>query len=48
MGVMADYSDKPGYSFTPGAPPEVMAYFDNRGLKPSFSFNDVEPEEHAR
>lgn len=39
--------DRPGYSFTPGPPPEVAAYFNNRGLRPSFSWQDFEPEEHA-
>ena len=40
-------SDKPGYSFSNGAPPEVSSFFRNKGLLPSFSFADVEPEEHA-
>lgn len=44
---MADFSDKPGYAFKPGAPPEVSAYFRNKKLRPSFSWQDVEPEEHA-
>lgn len=44
---MTEVSDKPGYAFTPGPPPEVTAYFRNKGLRPSFSWQDVEPEEHA-
>lgn len=44
---MTDYSDKPGYAFNPAAPPEVTTFFRNKGLRPSFSWQDVEPEEHA-
>lgn len=44
---MADYADKPGYSFDRGAPPEVAAFFKNKRLRPSFDWQDVEPEEHA-
>lgn len=44
---MAEYTDKPGYSFNPGPPPEVSEYFKHKGLKPSFSWQDVEPQEHA-
>lgn len=44
---MADLSDKPGYAFDVGAPPEVRTYFNNKSLEPSFSWQDVEPEEHA-
>ena len=39
--------DRPGYSFNPGPPPEVAAYFRNRDLRPSFSWQDFEPQEHA-
>ncbi len=39
--------DRPGYSFDPGPPPDVMRYFKGKSLKPSFRFEDVEPEEHA-
>ena len=39
--------DRPGYSFDPGPPPEASAYFQNRGLRPSFSWEDFEPSEHA-
>lgn len=42
---MAD--DRPGYSFDPGPPPEASRYLRHKGLKPSFSWQDVEPEEHA-
>lgn len=42
---MAD--DRPGYSFDPGPPPEASKYLANKGLKPAFSWRDVEPEEHA-
>lgn len=44
---MADYPDRPGYSFNPGPPPEASRFLKNKGLKPSFSWLDVEPEEHA-
>ncbi len=44
---MAEPSDKPGYAFDRGAPPEVTRYFRNKRLKPSFDWRDVEPEEHA-
>lgn len=44
---MADFTDKPGYSFAPGPPPEASRFFANKGLRPSFSWQDVEPEEHA-
>ncbi len=44
---MADYPDRPGYSFDPGPPPEASRFFRNKGLRPSFSYMDVEPEEHA-
>lgn len=44
---MADFTDKPGYAFNPGPPPEVASFFRNKQLRPSFSFEDVEPEEHA-
>ncbi len=44
---MAEFTDKPGYTFNPGAPPEVASFFRNKGLRPSFDWQDVEPEEHA-
>ncbi len=44
---MADPSDKPGYSFDPGPPPEASRFLANKGMRPSFSWQDVEPEEHA-
>lgn len=44
---MPDFTDKPGYSFTPGPPPEASRFLKNKGLKPAFSWEDVEPEEHA-
>ena len=44
---MAEFSDKPGYAFNPGPPPEASAYLRNKGIRPSFSWEDVEPEEHA-
>jgi hypothetical protein len=44
---MADPIDKPAYAFKPGPPPEVAAYFNNKALLPSFSWQDVEPVEHA-
>ncbi|MEM7271056.1 MAG: phage minor head protein, partial [Pseudomonadota bacterium] len=44
---MTEFADKPGYAFDTGPPPEVMRYFQGRQITPSFSFLDVEPEEHA-
>lgn len=44
---MADYPDRPGYSFAPGLPPEASRFLRNKGIRPAFSFADVEPEEHA-
>jgi hypothetical protein len=44
---MTDASDRPGYSFDPGPPPEASRFLRNKGLRPSFSWKDVEPEEHA-
>lgn len=44
---MADHPDRPGYSFNPGPPPEASRFLKNKGWKPSFGFEDVEPEEHA-
>ncbi|EGJ20108.1 F protein [Cereibacter sphaeroides WS8N] len=41
------FPDRPGYSFDPGPPPEASRYLRNKGLRPAFSFMDVEPEEHA-
>lgn len=40
-------NDRPGYSFDPGPPPEVSRFFRNKTVRDSFSFQDVEPEEHA-
>ena len=44
---MTVHPDRPGYSFNPGPPPEASRYLKNKGFRPSFSFEDVEPEEHA-
>jgi hypothetical protein len=44
---MTEHPDRPGYSFDPGPPPEASRFFRNKGLRPSFGFEDVEPEEHA-
>ena len=43
---MAD-DDRPGYSFTPGPPPEASRFLAAKGMQPAFSWADVEPEEHA-
>lgn len=40
-------TDRPGYSFNPGPPPEASRFLKNKGLRPAFSWQDVEPEEHA-
>ncbi|TRD18386.1 phage minor head protein [Palleronia caenipelagi] len=47
MADHPDRPDRPDYSFTPGPPPEVARFFRGKGLHPSFSWQDVEPEEHA-
>lgn len=47
MPGMTDHPDRPGYSFTIGPPPEVARFFRNKGIKDSFSFEDIEAEEHA-
>ncbi|PTE20234.1 head morphogenesis protein [Cereibacter changlensis JA139] len=47
MADPAGNADRPGYSFNPGPPPEASRYLANKGLRPAFSFRDVEPEEHA-
>lgn len=39
--------DRPGYSFNPGPPPEASRFLRVKGLRPSFAWEDVEPEEHA-
>lgn len=44
---MTEHPDRPGYSFNPGPPPEAARFLRNKGLRPSFSWLDVEPEEHA-
>lgn len=44
---VADYPDRPGYSFNPGPPPEASRFLKNKGMRPAFSYMDVEPEEHA-
>lgn len=40
-------TDRPAYSFDPGPPPEASRFLANKGVVPSFSWRDVEPEEHA-
>lgn len=50
MARMADereFPDRPGYSFDPGPPPEASKFLRAKGLRPAFSWLDVEPEEHA-
>lgn len=44
---MSELTDKPGYAFNPGPPPEASRFLRNKGLTPSFSWQEVEPEEHA-
>lgn len=44
---MADFTDKPGFAFEPGPPPEAMRFLEGRSKRASFSFQDVEPQEHA-
>ncbi|MGR3501599.1 phage head morphogenesis protein [Pseudaestuariivita sp.] len=44
---MAEFRDKPGYAFGADTPPEVSNFLRNKRLTPSFSWRDVEPEEHA-
>jgi len=40
-------TDRPAYSFAPGPPPEASRYLANKDWLPAFSWQDVEPEEHA-
>ncbi|MEM8554379.1 MAG: phage minor head protein [Pseudomonadota bacterium] len=40
-------TDRPGYSFDPGPPEDASRFLRNKGMKPAFSWADVEPEEHA-
>lgn len=52
MAAVADnpdqhFTDRPGYSFSPGPPPEASAFLKGKSLRPAFSWADVEPEEHA-
>lgn len=44
---MSDPQDRPGYSFSPGPPHEASRFLRNKGLRPAFGWEDVEPEEHA-
>jgi len=44
---MSAMSDRPAYSFQPGPPPEASRYLANKDWLPAFSWEDVEPEEHA-
>lgn len=44
---MADPADKPSYAFDTGPPPEASKFLRNKSLRPSFHWQDVEPEEHA-
>jgi len=39
--------DRPVYSYQPGPPPEASQYLANKDWQPAFSWEDVEPEEHA-
>lgn len=44
---MTEFPDRPGYSFDPGPPPEASRFLRNKGMRPAFSWQDVEAEEHA-
>lgn len=44
---MPEFTDKPGFAFGDKAPPEVLGYIKNKGILSSWSWLDVEPEEHA-
>ncbi|MDJ0826965.1 MAG: phage minor head protein [Rhodobacter sp.] len=44
---MPEFEEKPGYSFAPGPPPEASRFFRSKGILPSFSWQDVESDEHA-
>ena len=44
---MPEFTDKPKYAFGPALPPEIGGYLKNKTVQPSFSWLDVEPEEHA-
>ncbi len=39
--------DRPAYSFNPGPPPEASRFLANKDWLPAFSWQDVEPQEHA-
>lgn len=39
--------DRPAYSFSPGPPPEASRFLGAKDWLPAFSWEDVEPEEHA-
>lgn len=40
-------ADRPAYSFNPGPPPEASRFLANKDWAPAFSWQDVEPQEHA-
>lgn len=44
---MPAFSAKPGFTFHQDPPPEVKAFFQNKGLQPGFSWKDVWLQEHA-
>ena len=44
---MSEFNDKPGYAFGQELPREISGYLANKTATPSFSWKDVEPEEHA-
>ncbi|MEL6477630.1 MAG: phage minor head protein [Pseudomonadota bacterium] len=44
---MNDFTDKPGYAFEDDPPPEVSDYLRAKTDRPSFDWQDIEPEEHA-
>ena len=44
---MSEPSDKQAYAFGTAPPAEVSRFLKNKGMRPAFSWQDVEPEEHA-
>ena len=44
---MAQFTPKPGFTFTPTPPKEALEFFRNKGFKIGFDFRDVWREEHA-
>ena len=44
---MPEFTDRPGFALSSEPPPEVLGYIRGKGIRSSWSWLDVEPEEHA-